>query len=70
MSGAQHDIEAALEVAEQQAKLYRKECIARPHPEMVEWLFRPLPFFPRSNRRKIWNFTGNRLCCHQLSILH
>lgn len=44
VSGAQHDIEAALESSEQQAQLYRKECIARPHAEMVEWLFRPLPF--------------------------
>jgi len=44
VSGAQHDVEAALETAEQQAELHRKECIARPHAEMVEWLFRPLPF--------------------------
>lgn len=44
VSGAQHDVESALETAEQQAELYQKECIARPHEEMVEWLFRPLPF--------------------------
>ena len=44
VSGAQHDVEAAIETADQQAKLYRKECIARPHAEMLEWLFRPLPF--------------------------
>ena len=49
VSGAQHDVEAAIDAAEQQAKLYRKECIARPHTEMVEWLFRPLPFLsPKS----------------------
>lgn len=49
VAGAQHDIEAALESSAEQAQLYRKECIARPHAEMVEWLFRPLPFLsPRS----------------------
>lgn len=44
--GAQHDVEAALEVATAQlgARRCRTECIARPHDEMVPWLLRPAPF--------------------------
>jgi microcompartment protein CcmL/EutN len=42
--GAQHDIEEALVRANTEASLYRSELIARPHVEMVEWLFRPSPF--------------------------
>ena len=46
---AQHDVEAAIETADLQAKLYRKECIARPHAEMIEWMFRPQPFMAPVN---------------------
>lgn len=44
--GAQHDVEAALEVGTAQLGdvLCRAECIARPHEEMVAWLLRPTPF--------------------------
>ncbi|MEL6343373.1 MAG: BMC domain-containing protein [Myxococcota bacterium] len=37
--GAQHDVEAALEIAEG-----RRELIPRPHDEMIPWLLRPAPF--------------------------
>ena len=47
LSGAQHDIEVAIDIASQQADVYQKEIIARPHEEMVEWLFRPTPFLSR-----------------------
>ena len=43
VSGLQHDVEVALEVAQAQAKLHRCELLARPHKEMLPWLFRPLP---------------------------
>ncbi len=46
--GVQHDVEAAIAegraVLSAHEKLYRTECIARPHPEMVQWLLRPAPF--------------------------
>lgn len=44
--GAQHDVEAALEVGAAQLgeHLCRAERIARPHEEMVAWLLRPTPF--------------------------
>ena len=47
--GAQHDVEAALEVAGAQlgTARCRLECIARPHEEMVAWLLRPTPFSVR-----------------------
>lgn len=48
VSGAQHDVEAALDVSREvlhaRGRLHRIECIARPHAEMVEWLLRPAPF--------------------------
>ena len=47
--GAQHDVEAALEVAAAQLgeRLHRTELIPRPHEEMVVWLLRPAPFAVR-----------------------
>jgi microcompartment protein CcmL/EutN len=46
--GAQHDVEAAIEVStevlEAAGHLHRVECIPRPHEEMVAWLLRPAPF--------------------------
>jgi microcompartment protein CcmL/EutN len=42
--GAQHDVEEALLQSNTQATVHRSELIARPHEEMVEWLFRPFPF--------------------------
>jgi len=47
--GAQHDVEAAIEVGEEMLgdRLHRSECIARPHPEMVVWLLRPPSFAVR-----------------------
>jgi len=46
--GAQHDVEAALEVAggvlDEAGHRHRIECIPRPHEEMVAWLLRPAPF--------------------------
>lgn len=51
LHGAQHDVEAALEVAagvlDAAGYLHRVECIARPHQEMVAWLLRPAPFSVR-----------------------
>lgn len=49
--GAQHDVEAALEVAgavlDGADRRHRIECIPRPHEEMVAWLLRPAPFSMR-----------------------
>jgi len=49
--GAQHDVEVALEVAEEQVNgkggLRRRELIPRPHSDMIEWLLRPAPFSVR-----------------------
>ena len=42
--GAQHDVEEALAESNKQATLHRSELIARPHEEMVSWLFRSVPF--------------------------
>lgn len=44
--GAQHDVEAALDVGATALgeNLHRVERIARPHPDMVRWLLRPAPF--------------------------
>ena len=42
--GAQHDVEEALSEANKQATLHRSELIARPHEDMVAWLFRTTPF--------------------------
>ena len=48
VSGAQHDVEAAIDAAREvltsRGCLHRTECIARPHSEMVAWLLRPAPF--------------------------
>ena len=43
VSGLQHDVEAALDVAQTQANLHRRELLARPHKELLPWLFRPQP---------------------------
>ena len=43
VTGLQHDVEVALEVAQAQAVLHRKELLARPHKELLPWLFRPQP---------------------------
>ncbi|MFT5685778.1 MAG: microcompartment protein CcmL/EutN [Myxococcota bacterium] len=44
--GAQHDVEASIEAAENVLgdACHRTERIARPHAEMVAWLLRPAPF--------------------------
>ena len=46
--GPQYDVEAAIEagsaVLTARNNLHRTERIARPHPEMVQWLLRPAPF--------------------------
>lgn len=46
--GPQHDVEAAIEAGSAvlvgRNNLHRTERIARPHPEMVQWLLRPAPF--------------------------
>lgn len=46
--GPQHDVEAAIEAGSEvltaRNNLHRTERIARPHPEMVQWLLRPAPF--------------------------
>ncbi|MDG1483083.1 MAG: BMC domain-containing protein [Myxococcota bacterium] len=44
--GAQHDVEASIEAAENILgdACHRTERIARPHAEMVAWLLRPAPF--------------------------
>lgn len=48
VSGAQHDVEAAIDAARDvlnaRGALHRTECIARPHSEMIGWLLRPAPF--------------------------
>lgn len=48
--GFQHQVEAALDagkaVLQRRNTLHGIERIARPHPEFVEWLFRPAPFAP------------------------
>jgi len=49
--GAQHDVEMALDISEQQVVekggLRRRELIPRPHQDMIEWLLRPAPFSVR-----------------------
>lgn len=42
--GAQHDVEEALLQSNSLASVHRSELIARPHEEMVEWLFPPSSF--------------------------
>lgn len=50
--GAQHDVEAAIEIAgavlDAAGQRHRLECIPRPHDEMVIWLLRRPPFAPLS----------------------